>query len=485
MGDYIIAPSVELLESMRSVGYSLTAALADIVDNSISAGATNIEIDVDTVEGKWVAILDDGSGMSTLTAVEALRLAGSTGVRPQGDLGRFGLGLKTASLSQGRKLSVITKQADELTALCWDIDHVMASQAWALQNLSTQSISQMPFANALKEQESGTLVVWEQLDLLLGDAVDRAAHLRELVSESNRELALIFHQYLSASSRKLTISINGKNLVPIDPFLENYQKTQKSPAEDIFIGGERVQVTAYTLPHASDIKHIDKKRVDLGSKMRDFQGFYVYRNKRLISYGDWFGLIAKSEITKQTRIKIELPTTIDHLWQLDIKKSRATPPASFRARFKKIIDNYVQRGKRVHTFRGRREVSTDVTRIWEKEDFRDGFRYSLNFDHPLLATVVKSMKENEKIHLQTYLRFVEDTYPVHDLYSHMAQNQSPNSEESIVDDYDALLSALKNLLSSGFLPAEKDHLKIALSEIHPFNSSNHLDKLVEQVTKAS
>ena len=144
MESEVIPPSVNLLESMRSVGYSLEAAVADLIDNSIAAGAHHIVIDADVVDGKYVAILDDGHGMTSVDAREALRLAGTTGNREDSDLGRFGLGLKTASLSQARCLTVITKQAGTITALRWDIDFVQDKGQWLLLVLEETDLSNVP-----------------------------------------------------------------------------------------------------------------------------------------------------------------------------------------------------------------------------------------------------------------------------------------------------------------------------------------------------
>ena len=182
-GNYVqeldVAPSVRLLESMRSVGYSFEAALADLIDNSITAGATTIDVDADVIDGEYVAILDDGRGMSSELAKEALRLAGHAGERDVDDLGRFGLGLKTASLSQARSVTVVTRRAGATTALRWDIDHVLETGRWSLLLLGDDQIQHLPLWDSLNAQESGTLVIWRSLDLLLGDSYDHGGHLRD------------------------------------------------------------------------------------------------------------------------------------------------------------------------------------------------------------------------------------------------------------------------------------------------------------------
>ena len=209
MEELDVAPGVNLLESMRSVGYSLEAALADLVDNSISAGARHIEIDLEPTAATHIAILDDGIGMAPHAAIEALRLAGSVGERANTDLGRFGLGLKTASLSQARCLTVITKREGTTTGLRWDIDHIRQTERWSLLHLSPSEIAEAPWANRLENQDSGTLVIWTNLDLLLGDAVDPSEAMRQRVSPLIENLALVFHRYLHKRKRGIQIRVNG------------------------------------------------------------------------------------------------------------------------------------------------------------------------------------------------------------------------------------------------------------------------------------
>ncbi len=91
--DEVLVPGVDLLESMRSVGYSFESALSDIIDNSITAGARNVEIVVEPIRAEFVTIFDDGFGMGPAEARDALRLAGTRSAeRSEADLGRFGLG---------------------------------------------------------------------------------------------------------------------------------------------------------------------------------------------------------------------------------------------------------------------------------------------------------------------------------------------------------------------------------------------------------
>ncbi|MGZ0712313.1 ATP-binding protein (plasmid) [Coraliomargarita sp. W4R53] len=474
-----VAPSVRLLESMRSVGYSFEAALADLIDNSITAGATAIEIDADVVGAEFVAILDNGRGMSSDVAREALRLAGDAGVRSTDDLGRFGLGLKTASLSQGRSVTVVTRQADVVTALRWDIDHVLESGRWSLLVLEDEDTRQLPLWGAFDAQESGTLIVWQSLDLLLGDTYDRGAYLRDLLIDARMNLAVTFHRFLRRGRAGLTVRVNGTKLDPIDPFLESNPRTQISPTDELSIRGERVEVTAFTLPHPSGLTPAERARKDLSSGMREAQGFYIYRNRRLISYGSWYGLSAKSEITKQTRIRVDIPNTLDDLWQLDIKKSRAEPPASFKSHLRRLIEPLLDRGRRVHTYRGRRESEAHVTRVWDKIVDRQGrVTYVVNVAHPLLDALRSQLPSDQVLLLDSVLETLSTGFPAQDLYAVMAASGATVEDLPVEED---VTTKLKLLQEAGALGASSEEAAALLSGVEPFNKVPNLLDLVDRV----
>ena len=475
-----VAPSVNLLESMRSVGYSFDAALADLIDNSITAGATLVDVDADVVEGEFVAILDNGHGMSRSTAREALRLAGVSADRDRADLGRFGLGLKTASLSQGRSVTVATRREGVTTVLRWDIDHVIESGRWSLLVLDEGEASDLPSWDAFDRQASGTLVVWQHLDVLLGDTADRGEHLRDLLVEAQQSLALVFHRYLrGGGSSALAIQVNGAKLSPIDPFLESNSKTQVSPTDEVRIRGEIVEVTAFTLPHPSGLTAAERARKDLSAGMRDAQGLYIYRNRRLISHGGWHGLAARSELTKQTRIRVDIPNTLDQLWQLDIKKSRAEPPASFKAHLKRIIDPLLDRGRRVHTFRGRRATEAHLTRVWDKVVDRGGrVTYVVNPEHPLLELLRSSLPAEHAGVLDLALELLAESYPAYDLFAVMAASGVASEGRPAPD---AVLGKLRLLHAAGALGLTSAEATAQLASIEPFNQVENLHELVQQV----
>lgn len=476
----IVVPGVELLESMRSVGYTFEAAVADLVDNSISARAAAVRVVGDPIDAQYVYVLDDGVGMTPREAREALQLAGSapSRARDANDLGRFGLGLKTASLSQARKLTVVSKRDGETTALQWDIDHVLETGTWSLIVLDELERERLPGAEAIGSQEAGTLVVWQELDYMLGGAVKPAQVMAERLEALREHLALTFHRFLDDRSRDgIKIDVNGLRVKTLDPFLAKNPKTQLSAVERFTVGGQEVSFQAFTLPHSSAISGQDKKRWDLAAGMRERQGFYIYRNRRLIDYGHWYGLARRDELGKQSRIRVDIPNTADHLWQLDIKKSRAEPPQAFRAQFKRVIDRVLMKSRRVHTFRGRRESNESVQHVWEKITDRDGFRYEINRQHPAVETVCVDLEEKHRDRFLLLLNLIASSLPVADLYLEMAK-ETPSTARRLTDE--DLRGQLRGLRQANVFDAMgRAQIAAVLKTIEPFNEVEELAALID------
>jgi len=481
MESELMSPSINLLESMRSVGYSIEAAVADLIDNSIAAGARRVSIDGDVVEGSFLAVLDDGRGMNPEVAREALRLAGSVGDRDESDLGRFGLGLKTASLSQARCLTVVTKRAGTVTALRWDIDYVRDSGQWLLIVLDQRQLYDLPLWEEFDAQPTGTLVVWNELDLLLGDTTTPGVFMAERLSEVRSSLALVFHRFLSDRRNRLSIKVNGLAVSPVDPFLSDNPKTQRTNPEFIQIGPSEVRVEAFTMPHPSGLSVEERLRPDFGAGMREAQGFYVYRNRRLISHGHWYGLARMTELSKQTRIQVDVPTSLDALWQLDIKKSRAEPPPSFKLRLRQLIDPILARGHRVHTFRGRRP-NAEVAHLWNKLTTRDGFTYDVNLKSPLVEAVLTRLASDDAESVLGLLRTLAATFPVMDAYAEVAAS-TPFA--ALQPEREEILARLREIHQAGLLSGDPSVAVAQLAGVEPFNIANDLAGLVDFVWKDS
>lgn len=287
-------PDPNLLESMRSVGYSLNTAVADIIDNSIAAHAKTISIRYfDHGEDPYVAIIDDGDGMDYETAVNAMKLAGTNpnAKRNANDLGRFGLGLKTASLSQARSVMLSTVQHGRQNTLRWDLDHVARTREWDLETLDEEQTNlELPRkVRDLMPSTHGTCVLWRNLDRLGNVAGDSLQDIDQAMLELSGYLGLVFHRFLHPypedEIERISITVNDEPVPERDPFLVNNLATQRQRMQRI--PGTDATLCGYTLPYQNKLTMEDRGLLDLkqekGHTLFDTQGFYIYRAYRLIT----------------------------------------------------------------------------------------------------------------------------------------------------------------------------------------------------------
>lgn len=386
----VIPDPVSLMESMRAVGYTAESAIADLIDNSLSAGASSVDVQYDSANEPYVAIVDDGSGMSPDELTQAMRHGSRNpqDTRDAADLGRFGLGLKTASLSQCRWLTVVSKKNGVISGRRWDLDVVEDSGRWLVVVPSETALRELPLFRKLEAQANGTLVVWQKLDRLIAGSRSVADEMTLKFSGLFEHLALVFHRFTSDSSSNLAVSIkvNGLRLPHRDPFLKTNRFRQ--PLEGQVIRHERgtVRVTPYVLPPIHNLSPADIETAGGREGLRGTQGFYIYRNQRLVIWGTWFKLVPKEEFFKLTRVQVDIPNTFDDLWALDIKKSSAQPPETIRNRLKGLIPHFASASRRTITYPGRKTNTAAYAPVWIRTEPAHGkFRYDLNPEHPALT----------------------------------------------------------------------------------------------------
>jgi hypothetical protein len=449
-----LPPSAACLSaSLRDLGYSLETAIADLIDNSISADATDIQIFFAmTNNPPAVVLVDNGRGMDEAEVIAAMR-HGSTDpkkARAPKDLGRFGLGLKTASFSQCRILSVASIQNGVRAGAEWNLTQVEDDDDWFISILEPEEIDDLPFIN--KVGEIGTVVVWRDLDRLFEDETGNKRD--EIVNEKlgivERHLSLVFHRFLSGDvkgRKKVTMRINGHPIAPFDPFCRKNAATQMLPEETVWIGDEAVQMQPYILPHHS---RLTASEYDFYQDRSDFisnQGAYVYRNGRLMAWGDWFRLVPKGEATKLARVQIDFPNSLDEAWTIDIKKSRARPPHPVRERLRQIISKIATRSVIVHRGRGQKLFQETQAPFWERYADHGGIRFAVNAQHPLVQSLRTKLPPEDSQSLNVLLDSIAASLPVEMIYSDYSTNprevsQAPVEETEIVDRLRSLRRAL-------------------------------------------
>ena len=431
-------PSAACLSaSMRDLGYSLETAIADLIDNSISAGADRIDIICD-VSGELplVVILDNGKGMTEEELLAAMRHGTDSPRRHRSprDLGRFGLGLKTASFSQCRSLTVVSTGDASICGAEWNLDRIDAADDWILSILDEADIQALPYVDRLGRH--GTAVLWRELDRMLEDEVgDRR---QEIVNEKlevvGRHLALVFHRFLSGEVKghpRVTLAINGHPIAAFDPFCRKNPATQVLPEEIVRIGDAEVRLQPYVLPHHSRLSASDYDYYQDRSDFISNQGGYVYRNGRLMAWGDWFRLVPKGEATKLARVQIDFPNSLDEAWTIDIKKSRARPPHAVRERLRQIIAKITNRSVTVHRGRGQKLFQETQAPFWERYADHDGIRFAINDQHPIIVSLAERLSPEDADLMRTLLDSVAASLPVEMIYSDYSTHPREINQRSV------------------------------------------------------
>jgi hypothetical protein len=439
--------AASLVMSLRDLGYSLETAIADIVDNSITAGAKKIDIICDlTLQHPALCIIDNGCGMDEKGLIAALKHGskGPKAKRKANDLGRFGLGLKTASFSQGRTLTVAARQKGVLVAAEWDLDMVVKEDKWFVRVFDTKEIQTIPHIDQLPAK--GTIVVWRKLDRLFED--EQGTHRENVVNEklaSVREhLSLVFHRFLEgdAPTGKIAITLNGHAIQPFDPFCRNNKATQKLPPEVVIVDGNRVNIQAFILPHHSRLSPNEYEFYKSRSDFISNQGAYVYRNYRLMAWGDWFKLVPKGEATKLGRVQIDFPSALDEAWTIDIKKSRAFPPRMVRDHLRQILQKITGAAVRVHRGRGQKLYRDTESPMWERYAEHGTIRYALNQSHPIVEGLLSQLNDVGKRNLKSFLVAVPAALPIDIIYTDFANE--PKSFKQLDLNEEEVLEQLRN-----------------------------------------
>lgn len=460
-----------LMESTRAIGYSMESAIADVIDNSIAAKANNIWIFYNYSPKPFIAICDDGLGMNNEQITEAMRYgtASPSVERRSDDLGRYGLGMKTASLSQCRSLSVVSKQDNTIVGRRWDLDHIIDTKRWSLEQLDNAEINELMNIDNLKQLEHGTIVVWQNLDKVKSGSVTIEKALERKMQDVKEHLELVFHRYLSADGvKKLKIYMNGLLLTAFDPFYVSKSSVVMDD-EKIEISGRegKVIIRPYSLPHPSNLSNEELQKYGGKDGLRNLQGFYIYRNKRLITWGTWFKLIRMDEFTKLTRVRVDIPNSLDDLWTLDIKKSTAYPPEIVKTRLKQLVGTMSAGSKRTWTFRQKKENQYGVVHVWDKVETREGVKYVVNMEHPTLELLEDRLGLEDRKLLRQYLETVQNNLPFNNLHYDM------HSDVKIIKDKESEeRERVKSMGREMIRQAIKDdHLEITMTNfeaIEPF-----------------
>ena len=405
-----------LIESIRDIGYTLETAIADIIDNSISALATNIYINIEFNDKKndfLLEIIDDGIGMNKLECIMAMRLGSKnpTKSRDKDDLGRFGLGLKTASFSQCRSLTVesYSTEYDEKNSFNWDLDELAKSRKWKCKKNQPPNI------------EIGTKIIWEKLDRFgidlnqLKDDPKRIQTIQQKIGETasriEKHISLIFHRFIDEKNiekniRRIKIFLNGNKITPFNPFNESNNATFISPVTEVPYSS--MKINYFILPHRDKCQDREYEEYAGEEGYLENQGFYVYRNYRLITWGTWFRIIDKLNAYKLCRVKIDIGNDMDFVWKIDVKKSNANPPKKIRDFLEEYLRQVEIKGKKVIDGKIAKFSIDDNFKIWVSDKIKRTkiTTFKINRKNPLIKKIINNLEHGLEI-----VKEIEESVP--------------------------------------------------------------------------
>ena len=486
MPEYLnVQPSPSaLVQSLRDIGYSMESAIADVIDNSITAKAKNIHVNFAwNNEDPWIAVVDDGYGMTPAELTDAMRLGSRNPLedRNDEDLGRFGLGLKTASFSQCRQLTLISRKDGILSCREWDLDLIEENpdNGWRLKALEDYEIQQDECLGDMLSMvpRSGTIVLLRKLDRY--DGLEKK--LNSLIEHTRVHLELVFHRFISprAGKKKINIFLNNGRLVAFNPFNPSHAATQELPKQFIHVNEQAVKVQPYVLPHYNKTSRDEYQKYSCAGGYLQNQGFYVYRNRRLIIKGTWFRLIKKEELTKLIRVQIDIPNSLDHFWKIDVKKSHASPPEAIRDELKLIIDRIAVSGKKVYRQKGKKLASTVKVPGWSRTAAEGKILYEINREHPLITQFQGSLPDEKQQAFKDLIFMLESSFPTELFYSDVAKKPEnlckPEFNEEQVSD---LLDTFINQMVNSGIP--KTDIADRIISIDPFSAyPEKVEKLLQ------
>ncbi len=442
-------PAKALMNGLRAIGYSFSTAVSDIIDNSVSAGAKEICLFSDPLYIRpYFCFLDNGRGMK-LEELDNAMLPGSNRdgiVDSETELGRFGLGLKSASLSQCREFIVASKQNENINAMSFDLDVIERENKLFLKILSSYEIDDLPHIADLRKYESGTLVIWNKFDKLLDSSKNFEDSFRKLVSDAKKHVELVFHRFYE----DISIYFDGKRIERRDPFLiDSEGRQQTGRVSQIIVEGSTITVIPYTLPYANSLTAEEKKLLGNPKSIYDDQGFYIYRNRRLISWGSWLHMGIRSELNKLARIQVDIPSSLDSVWMLDVKKSSAKIPDKIKDQIKAAVEDSIVRSKRTTKYPGTKEQSVQCA-VWDRIKEHEGrVRYQINRDNPTIAVLFDILGCEERKLLEIALSQIECFLPKYSIYNdnlddslNITNSGNDYEEEQLITEIVEILSVI-------------------------------------------
>lgn len=467
-----------LIKSIAEQGYSLETALADLIDNSISANSDKIEILTDFSDSNQINlfITDNGDGMSSSELTASMKFPSSSvdHKREKSDLGRFGLGLKTASFSQTRRFTVISKKnKGEFSARTWDVSYLKKVAKWRIivntkdeifRLLERYSACSQNFANQFESYEPSTLVIWQGL-FKYQNFIDSHNRNEALINQLNKEtreyLGIVFHRFMQRQNNPLKIRINNWLVDYFDPFpidkrndLRSLGVFERVFKEDVF------KVEPFVLP-VSAIK--DEKKhggwVTPNRHLMDLEGLYIYRGNRVIYFGGWNGLIKRQANLKLGRLKVDVGNINDDVLQLNVAKSKISIPYELNRGFLEKVIQLKEEAKKEYFNHGIRDVSSSKNEgkeaLFNKVmTSKKGAILELNLNYPGIKTFYEGLDSKQRKQFKIIMHLINVSS--NRMLNKHEDAQIVGSEEADKIPLDLLINYIKQLQEEGF---DKEKIK--------------------------
>lgn len=459
-----------LIKSIAEQGYSLETSLADLMDNSISAKASRIEVLIDFESEPFRLFLsDNGEGMTA----EELRLnmqfpsCSPEHDRIATDLGRFGLGMKTASFSQTRKFTVLTRKkgSSKYSGRTWDVDY-LRNNGWKIIVNSPEEVDELinqyqalstGYNKHFQDFTANTIVIWSGLykfENYLSDSNRKRALQKEITEVTNDYLALVFHRFMEKDNNPLKIRINNTHVIPFNPFPENEKdfrqiEPRQRPFED-----DVIKIEGFVLPSRA-IKESQNGLNNWTSKHRslmDMEGLYIYRADRIILFGGWNGIIKKAPRLQLARLRVEVGNSVDHLLHLNVAKSQIVVPHELRSAFESYIEDLKYEAEREFYNRGIRrfsgQKSNENYQLFERNSSNKGSLLELNRNFPLLKALYSDLNKEQESKLNLLLRMINTR--VNNIRHVHEEKEFSGIEENDGVNIDDLKKNIEKLLNDGW-----------------------------------
>jgi hypothetical protein len=417
-----------LIKSIAEQGYSLETALADLMDNSISANADKIEVLIDMEEEPFRLFLaDNGDGMTEQSLIKNMQFPSNSpdNKRDDEDLGRFGLGMKTASFSQTRKFTVLSKPKGKIDfeGRTWDVDF-LKENGWKIIVNSKEEIDYLlqqykklsnDHLNEFNNLNANTIIIWNGLYKFENylEEKNRKNALKKEINEVTAEyLSLVFHRFMEKSLNPLKIRINNIQVNPFNPFPDNEKDFRQIEPKQSQFKSDVIKIEGYVLPSRSieESKQGLSKWTTRYRGLMDMEGLYIYRADRIILFGGWNGLIKKAPRLQLARLKVEVGNKVDHLLHLNVAKSQISVPHELRVAFEQYIDELKVEAEREFYNRGIRKFSgaksLENHQLFERSSSDKGSILEVNSNFPLIKILKESLNKDQNSKLNLILRMI-------------------------------------------------------------------------------